>query len=95
MTQFDCQDGSNRSGMLTFHGILVGSPARDGWLTQDSRTCEGDSWLFCNADVNPNVVGLTTDCTGEFDPVAGMSVSAAMLGECDFVTATCVGPRTR
>ena len=31
----------------------------------DSRTCEGDSTLFYNADVNTNVVGLITDSTGD------------------------------
>ena len=42
----------------------------------DSRTCEGDSTFFCNSDVNTNVVGLVTDCTGDTD--ATVPDSAAM-----------------
>ena len=34
--------------------------------------------LFCNADVNTKVVGLVTDCTGDFDTTAGVPDSAAM-----------------
>ena len=37
--------------------------------------------LFYNADVNTNVVGLITDCTGDFDAIAGVHGSAAMCGE--------------
>ena len=44
----------------------------------DSRTCEG---VFCNVDVKTNVVGLITDCTGDFDAIAGVRGSAAMCGE--------------
>ena len=28
--------------------------------------------LFYNADVNTNVVGLITDCTGDFDAISGV-----------------------
>ena len=34
---------------------------------QQSRTCEGDGKLFYTVDVNTNVAGFITDCTGEFD----------------------------
>ena len=37
--------------------------------------------LFYNADVNTNVVGLITDCTGDFDAISGVHGSAAMCRE--------------
>ena len=49
-------------------------PSKHG---SDSRTCEG---VFHNADVNTNVVGLITDCTGDFGTTAGVPDSAAMGG---------------
>ena len=34
-----------------------------------------------NADVNTNVVGLITDCTGDFDAISGVHGSAAICRE--------------
>ena len=47
----------------------------------DSRTCEGDSTFFYNADVNTNVAGLITDCTGDSGAIAGGPGSAGMGSE--------------
>ena len=45
------------------------SLARDRWLMQDSRTCESNGRLLNDLDMNANVVGLVTDCTGELKPL--------------------------
>ena len=37
--------------------------------------------LFYNVDVNANVVGLITDCTGDSDATAGVPGIAGMFGE--------------
>ena len=37
--------------------------------------------LFHNADVNTNVVGFITDCTGDFDAISGVHGSAATCRE--------------
>ena len=44
--------------------------------------------LFYNADVNTNVVGLITDCTGDFDAIARVPDSAAMGGEWNLVSSS-------
>ena len=40
------------------------------------------------ADENTNVVGLITDCTGDFDATAGVPGSAATGGECNSVSSS-------
>ena len=54
----------------------------------DSRTCDGDSTVFYNADVNTNVVGLITDCTGDSGAIAGVPDRAAMGWACNLVSST-------
>ena len=41
--------------------------------------------LFYSADVNTDVVGFITDCTGDFGTTAGVPDSTAMGGECNLV----------
>ena len=57
----------------------------------DSRTCEGDSTLFYNADVNKNVIGLIMDCTGDSGAIIGVPASAATGGEEQGTDRTCEG----
>ena len=64
------QDEPNRPDVITFE-------------EQDTRSLlrPEDEDPRSNVDVNTSVVGLITDCTGDFDAIAGLHGSAAMCRE--------------
>ena len=59
----------------------MSSPAKDGWLMQDVRTCEGQDKPLYNVDVTSNVVGSILHRPSDFGAIAGVPGRAAILGE--------------